>query len=117
MESVIRACAGMDVHKKSVEVCARRMEPDGRLHLQTRSWGTTTAQLQQMAEWLTAQQVTHVAMESTGVFWKPIYNILEGRFEVLLVNAQHLKQVPGRKRIGAIASGSRSCCSTGCCAA
>lgn len=97
MESVIRSCAGMDVHKKSVEVCVRRIEPDGRLHLQTRSWKTTTAQLEQMAEWLAAQQVTHVAMESTGVFWKPIYNILEGRFEVLLVNAQHLKQVPGRK--------------------
>jgi transposase len=97
MESVIGSCAGLDVHKKSGEACVRRIEPDGRLHMQTRSWGTTTGQLQQMAAWLAAQQVTHVAMESTGVFWKPIYNILEGRFEVLLVNAQHLKQVPGRK--------------------
>jgi transposase len=100
LESVIQACAGMDVHKKSVEVCVRRIEPDGRLHLQTRSWGTTTGLLRQMAEWLAAQQVPHVARESTGVFWKPIYNILEGRFEVLLGNAQHLKQVPGRKTDG-----------------
>jgi transposase len=100
LESVIQACAGMDVHKKSVEVCVRRIEPDGRLHLQTRSWGTTTGLLRQMAEWLAAQQVPHVARESPGVFWKPIYNILEGRFEVLLGNAQHLKQVPGRKTDG-----------------
>src|SRR5438094_4228282 len=59
--------------------------------------GTMTRDLLAMADWMAAQGVTHVAMESTGVYWKPIYNILESRFTVLLVNARHLKQVPGRK--------------------
>src|SRR5947208_11391755 len=70
---------------------------DGPLHQQTRHWGTMTRDLLAMADWMAAQGVTHVAMESTGVYWKPIYNILESRFTVLLVNARHLKQVPGHK--------------------
>jgi len=73
------------------------MEPDGKLWPQTRRWGTMTGQLEAMAEWLAGEGVTQVAMESTGVYWKPIYNILEGRFTILLVNARHMKQVPGRK--------------------
>jgi len=97
MENVFSCCAGLDVHKESVEACVRRMEPNGRLYQQTRHWGTMTRDLLAMADWMAAQGVTHVAMESTGVFWKPIYNLLEGRFTMLLVNARHLKQVPGRK--------------------
>ena len=97
MDEVFACCAGLDVHKESVEACVRRMEPTGRLHQQTRHWPTMTRDLVAMSDWMAAQGVTHVAMESTGVFWKPIYNILEGRFTVLLVNARHLKQVPGRK--------------------
>lgn len=97
METMISCCAGLDIHKKSIEACVRRIEPTGRLHQQTRHWGTMTADLLAMADWMAAQGVTHVAMESTGVFWKPIFNILEDRFKVLLVNARHLKQVPGRK--------------------
>ncbi len=97
MESIISCCAGLDVHKESVEACVRRMEADGRLHQETRHWGTMTRDLLAMADWMGAQGVTHGAMESTGVYWKPIYNILESRFTVLLVNARHLKQVPGRK--------------------
>lgn len=97
MENVFACCAGLDVHKESVEACVRRMEPTGPLHQQTRHWGTMTRDLLMMADWMAAQGVTHVAMESTGVFWKPIYNLLESRFTVLLVNARHLKQVPGRK--------------------
>ncbi|MDE3178634.1 MAG: IS110 family transposase [Acidobacteriota bacterium] len=97
METILTCCAGLDVHKESIEACVRRMEPTGRLHQQTRHWATMTADLLAMAEWMSAQGVTHVAMESTGVYWKPIYNILEGRFTVLVVNAHHLKQVPGRK--------------------
>ncbi len=97
MEDIYPCCAGLDVHKESVEACVRRMEPTGRLHQQTRHWGTMTRDLIAMADWMAAQGVTHVAMESTGVYWKPIYNILECRFTVLLVNARHLKQVPGRK--------------------
>src|SRR5216110_229047 len=97
MENVFACCAGLDIHQKSVEACVRRLEPTGPLHQQTRHWGTMTRDLLAMADWMAAQGVTHVAMESTGVYWKPIYNILESRFTVLLVNARHLKQVPGRK--------------------
>lgn len=97
MEDIYPCCAGLDVHKQSVEANVRRLEPNGRLHQETRPWGTMTRDLLAMADWMAAQGVTHVAMESTGVFWKPIYNILESRFTVLLVNARHLKQVPGRK--------------------
>lgn len=97
MENIFPCCAGLDVHKESVEACVRRIEPNGRLHQQTHHWGTMTRDLLAMADWMAAQGVTHVAMESTGVFWKPIYNILESRFTMLLVNARHLKQVPGRK--------------------
>ena len=97
MENIFPCCAGLDVHKESVEACVRRLEPTGPLPQQTRHWGTMTRDLLMMSDWLAAQGVTHVAMESTGVYWKPIYNILESRFTVLLVNARHLKQVPGRK--------------------
>jgi transposase len=97
MENLFPCCAGLDVHKESVEACVRRIEANGRVHSQTHHWGTMTRDLLAMADWMAAQGVTHAAMESTGVFWKPIYNILEGRFTMLLVNARHLKQVPGRK--------------------
>jgi transposase len=97
MENIFACCAGLDVHKESVEACVRRIEPNGRVHQETRHWGTMTRDLLALADWLTAEGVTNVAMESTGVFWKPIFNILEKRFTVLLANARHLKQVPGRK--------------------
>ena len=97
MENILVRCAGLDVHKESVEACVRRIEPNGCVHSETRHWGTMTRDLLEMADWLAAEGVTNVAMESTGVFWKPIFNILEIRFTVLLVNARHLKQVPGRK--------------------
>jgi transposase len=97
MEQVFACCAGLDVHKESIEACVRRIESSGHLHHETRRWGTMTCDLLAMADWMAGEGVTHVAMESTGVFWKPIYNILEGRFTILLVNARHLKQVPGRK--------------------
>jgi len=97
MENIFPCCAGLDVHKESVEACVRRMEGSNRLQQQTRHWKTMTRDILAMADWMAAQGVTHVAMESTGVYWKPIYNLLESRFTVLLVNARHLKQVPGRK--------------------
>jgi transposase len=97
MEILIGCCAGLDVHKDSVEVCVRKLEPEGKLSQQTRHWGTMTRDLVAMAEWLRAEGVTHVAMESTGVYWKPIFNVLESEFEVLLVNARTIKHVPGRK--------------------
>src|SRR5438034_2943326 len=97
VEVIFRRCAGLDVHKKTVTVCVRILDETGRLQKQTRTFGTTTGELEIMATWFVALEITHVAMESTGVFWKPIYNILEGRFELLLCNAQHVKRVPGRK--------------------
>lgn len=97
MEIVHTHCAGLDVHKKTV--VATIIVPDGQggVLKETRTFGTMTADLLALSDWLVSQAVTHVAMESTGEYWKPIYNILENNFEVLLVNAQHIKQVPGRK--------------------
>jgi transposase len=92
MESILERCAGLDVHKKTVVACART--PVGVI---TRTFGTMTAELLELSDWLASQGVTHVAMESTGDYWKPVFNILEGTFQVILVNAQHLKAVPGRK--------------------
>jgi transposase len=73
------------------------MSAGGKVEYEVRHWGTTTRELVEMAQWLSAMGVTHVAMESTGVYWKPIFNILEAQFEILLANAHHLKNVPGRK--------------------
>ena len=97
MEIVHDRCAGLDVHKKTVVACIRRIGPDGSVTSEVRTFGTMTADLLALADWLDAHGVRHVAMESTGVYWKPIFNLLEGRFEVMLVNAGRLKQVPGRK--------------------
>jgi transposase len=90
-------CAGLDVHKKTVVACIRHVDPDGVVHKQTRTFGTMTADLLELADWLDAEGVRHAAMESTGVYWKPIWHILEGQFELMLVNAHHMRQVPGRK--------------------
>jgi len=89
--------AGLDVHKDTVVACVRHQPPQGRARQEIRTFATHTAGLLELADWLAAEGVTHVAMESTGVYWKPVFHILEGQFEVLLVNAQHLKNVPGRK--------------------
>lgn len=97
MEILYPCCAGLDVHKKTVVACIRRLGPGSRVHREVRTFGTMTANLLALADWLAAAGVGPVAMESTGVYWKPIFNLLEGRFTVLLVNPQHLKRVPGRK--------------------
>jgi transposase len=97
MEVILSCCAGLDVHKDSVEACVRRTSAGGKIEHEIRHWGTTTGELVELADWLSALGVTHVAMESTGVYWKPIFNILEAQFEILLANAHHLKNVPGRK--------------------
>jgi transposase len=96
MDILLACCAGLDVHKDSVQVCVREWK-GSRVVQQTRQWGTTTRELVAMAEWLKGEGATHVAMESTGVYWKPIFNVLENDFEVLLVNARAIKHVPGRK--------------------
>jgi transposase len=90
-------CAGLDVHKKTVVACARHVEADGEVRNEVRTFGTMTADLLELVDWLKGQDVRHVAMESTGVYWKPIWHILEGAFELVLVNARHIKRAPGRK--------------------
>ena len=97
MDVIYRCCAGLDVHKQTVECAVRCLTESGTVRVEIRQFGTMTDDLLEMVKWLKAQGVTHVAMESTGVFWKPIYNILEGHCSVLLVNARHVRQVPGRK--------------------
>jgi transposase len=97
MEPIYTSCCGLDVHKKSIQACVRRIGKDGKVQHEVRPFGTMTQDIMVLADWLSQEEVTHVAMESTGVYWKPIYNILEGRFNILLVNARHIKNVPGRK--------------------
>lgn len=97
MDLIHPCCAGLDIHKKTVVACIRRVAPDGQVARQLRTFGTMTAELLALADWLEAEGVRQLAMESTGVYWKPVFHLLEGRFEVLLVNAHRLKQVPGRK--------------------
>jgi len=97
MEVVYPCCCGLDVHKKSITACVLWAEAKGKSRKEKKRFGTFTHDLLQLADWLEQCGVTHVAMESTGVYWKPVWNILAERFEVLLVNAQHIKAVPGRK--------------------
>jgi transposase len=97
MQVVHVRCAGLDVHKASVVACVMITAGDGRVQRETRSFGTMTPELLALGDWLKAQNVTHAALESTGSYWKPVYNLLEGEMELLVVNAQHMKAVPGRK--------------------
>ena len=97
MEVLYTRCCGLDIHKKSVVACLIITEPGQKPVKETRTFRTMTADLLALADWLSDMGCTHVAMESTGVYWRPIYNLMEGLFELLLVNAQHIKAVPGRK--------------------
>ena len=92
METMIARCCGLDVHKASVTACVRLLV-DGVVRELIETFGTTTSDLLALRDWLTAHEVTHVAMESTGVYWKCVYYVLEDDFELLLVNAQHIKHV------------------------
>jgi transposase len=97
MHVVHARCAGLDVHKKSVVAAVRLLNADGSLTTQVRSFGTTTSALLDLLAWLLILEVSHVAMESTGEFWKPVFKLLEGSLTILVVNAAHIKHVPGRK--------------------
>jgi transposase len=97
MQILHRCCAGLDVHKKTVVACVRALDADGRVSSQTRTFGTMTAELLALADWLDARGAGRVAMESTGVYWKPVFQILEGRVEVMVVNPGRLKNAEGRK--------------------
>lgn len=99
MEVLVPRCAGLDVHKKSVVACALVGEADAVVVPEVRTFGTMTVDLERLAGWLAERGVTDVVMEATGVYWKPIYNVLEqhGGFRLVVGNAEHLKAVPGRK--------------------
>lgn len=96
MDVIYPRCCGLDVHKKSITACVLIAE-NGRRTKHLKRFGTMTADLRNLADWLRSFQTTHIAMESTGVYWKPVWNILDEQFQMLLVNAQHIKNVPGRK--------------------
>ncbi|MCI0421931.1 MAG: IS110 family transposase [Acidobacteria bacterium] len=97
MEAIYQCVAGLDVHKETVVACRRRLIGQGQAELEIETFRTTSAGLRELAVWLAQWGVTDVAMESTGVYWVPVWNMLEGQFKLLLANAQHLKKVPGRK--------------------
>jgi len=97
MEAIVRACCGLDVHQATVVACLLVGDPDKKPRREVRTFGTMTCDLIQMREWLTAEGCTHVGMESTGVYWMPVYAMLEGHFELVVGNATHIKNVPGRK--------------------
>ena len=97
METQIQRGCGLDVHQATVVACLMIVLKNGKVQKQVRTFGTTTRELVGLREWLLSEGCTHVAMESTGVYWKPVYGILEGAFEIVVANAQHVKKVPGRK--------------------
>jgi transposase len=97
MEILVERGCGLDVHQATVVACVLRVLANRQIQKEIRSFGTTTRELGELRLWLQAKGVTHVAMESTGVYWKPVYAILEGSFELIVANAQHIKRVPGRK--------------------
>jgi transposase len=96
MEVLHPRCAGLDVHRDTVVACARIAE-DKTVHQHVEQFGTTTVELRRLREWLSGHGCTHVVMEATGVYWKPVWNVLYGGCELLLANAAHVKNVPGRK--------------------
>src|SRR5215467_15078099 len=97
MQIVFNRCVGLDVHKKSVMACLITTSDDGERRKERQTFSTMTPDLLRLREWLIERRCSQVAMESTGVFWRPVFNILEGHLEVMVVNAQHIKAVPGRK--------------------
>jgi transposase len=97
MEVLYQVCCGLDVHAATVVACVRRPGKNGRRTREVRTFGTTTAELLRLADWLATEGASHAAIESTGVLWRPVFNVLEERCTLVLVNARHIKQVPGRK--------------------
>ena len=97
MQVIHECCAALDVHKKTVVTTIMLTQADGSLQQYTRTFTTMTADLLALNDWLSSHNVGVIALESTGVFWRPVFNVLEEGWQVLLVNAQHLKAVPGRK--------------------
>ena len=97
MEVLIERCCGLDVHKETVVACLMTGSGRGRAQKETRTFGTTTSELEELRAWLLEAGCSHVGMESTGVYWMPVFAVLEGHFELIVGNAAHIKNVPGRK--------------------
>ena len=96
MDVIIERCAGLDVHQATA--CVLIGEADRKPHKEIRTFSTMTRDLEAMRDWLKGHGVTHVGMESTGIYWKPVHTILEGHFELIVANAHHIKTVPGQGR-------------------
>ena len=97
MDLVVERPAALDVHKAQVTACVRGPGEDGRRREEVREFKTTVRELLGLRDWLAGLGVTHVAMEATGVYWRPVWAVLEDEFELVLCNAAHVKNVPGRK--------------------
>jgi len=97
MEAIVERSCGLDVHQATVVACLLVGPATGRARKEIRTFGTTTSDLEELRRWRTQHGCTHVAMESTGVYWMPVYAVLEGHFELVVGNATHIKNVPGRK--------------------
>jgi transposase len=97
MEAIVERCCGLDVHQATVVACVLVGPPGRKPGKEVRTFGTMTRDLEALRDWLVREGVTHVGMESTGVYWKPVYAILEGHFELIVGNAHQIKSVPGRK--------------------
>jgi transposase len=97
MDAIAECCAGLDVHQASVVACVNKGPATKRPHKETRTFGTTRAALEELRDWLAAEGCMLVAMESTGIYWHPVYAVLEGHFDLIVGNAKHMKNVPGRK--------------------
>ena len=97
MQTVVERGCGLDVHQATVVACLLVLRKNGTVHKQLRFFGTTTRELLNLRDWLLEEGCTHVGMESTGVYWKPVYAVLEGALQIVVANAQHVKKVPGRK--------------------
>ena len=97
MEPILKSCAGMDVHEKKVDVCIAHGPFDKPPKFEIRTFSTMTSDLEEITTWLKKYEVTTIGMESTGIYWKPIFNVMEGEFEIVLANAQRLKAIPRKK--------------------
>lgn len=97
LDILLTHCAGLDVHQKEIVVCALTSSDDESIQKEIKTFPTLTKNLFELLKWLEEKEITHIAMESTGIYWKPVYNILEGYFDITLANAQRIKNVPGRK--------------------
>jgi hypothetical protein len=97
VKTIVRRCAALDVHKDSIAATVRTPRRGGGREQQQATFGASTTALLGLRDWLPAHKVTQVAMEATGIYWRPVWAVLEDEFELLLVNARHVKQVPGRK--------------------